>query len=215
MSVMSSAPRPADDDAPLVARSLAGDLEAFETLVSRYQQGIFNVAFYKSRNRADAEDLCQDIFLAAFRALGSLKDPSNFGGWLFGIAYNRCHKWFQRERTKVVKFQEICRRTEQRERLERRSASSRTVDDSPQLSDVLGRLPDDVREALRLKYLEGLSYTDISERLGIKSHRIDYLIRKGKRLIRERWQQGDGSAEGETTCPRPTESAPLRRGAVR
>ncbi len=187
------------EDADLVARALAQDLAAFEVLISRYQQGIYNVSYYKSKNCFDAEDLSQDIFLAAFRALSTLKDPTNFGGWLFGIAYNRCHKWFQRERTKVVKFQEIARRAEREERLSRRAnaplgAVAPSSDSEPELSQVLARLPDDVREALRLKYLEGLSYVDISERMGIKNHRIDYLIRKGKKMIRERWRAGDSAS---------------------
>src|SRR5206468_359163 len=67
-------------DRPLVERSLTGDLKAFEELVARYQKAVFHIAHYKCRNYFDAEDLSQDIFLAAYRALPSLKDPDNFGG---------------------------------------------------------------------------------------------------------------------------------------
>jgi RNA polymerase sigma-70 factor (ECF subfamily) len=180
-------PEESPSDRELVARTAAGALDAFETLIARYQQAVFNIAYYKSRNCFDAEDLTQDVFLAAFKALPSLKDPENFAGWLFGIAYNRCHKWFQRERTKVVKFQEICRRAEQRDRLARRTASSGGGhSERPELAEFLERLPADVRQALTLKYLEGKSYEEISGEMGIKPHRIDYLIRKGKRMIRER-----------------------------
>ena len=106
-------------DSELVKKSLKGDLESFELLIERYQQAIYNVAYYKSRNCFDAEDLTQDIFLAAFKALPTLKDINKFSSWLFGIAYNRCHKWFQRERTKIVKFKEISRQLSQQQRMER------------------------------------------------------------------------------------------------
>ncbi len=195
---MSHQERPTPPDLELVEKAGHGDLEAFEKLIACYQQGIYNVAYYKSRNPFDAEDLTQEIFLAAFQALGTLKDPRSFAGWLYGIAYNRCHKWFQRERTKVMKFQEICRRAEQEARVDRVSSgqpSSSIEGEEPEVAEFLLRLPDDVREAIQFKYLDGLSYTEIGERMGIKAHRIDYLIRKGKRMIRERWNRGS-SGEG-------------------
>ena len=46
-----------------------------------------------------------------------------------------------------------------------------------------------MKDILKLKYLEGMSYDEISEKTGVKPHRIDYLIRKGKKLIRERWNR--------------------------
>ena len=188
----------------LVVRARRGDLDAFERLIEKYQSAIFNIALYKSKNYFDAEDLSQDIFLAAFKALPTLKAPESFAGWLFGIAYNRCHKWFRRERNKILKFQEIRDRVAEEERRRLRPsvadapprAPGAATEGSEHLSDLLYRLPADVREALTLKYLEGLSYDEISKRLGINSNRIDYLIRKGKQLLRERMddRRGQGDA---------------------
>ncbi|MBN1444201.1 MAG: RNA polymerase sigma factor [Planctomycetes bacterium] len=171
-----------------MSRSVRGDLAAFEELIARYQQAVFNIAYYKSRNCFDAEDLTQDVFLAAYQGLSTLKSPENFGGWLFGIAYNRCHKWYHRERNKIVKIQELQQRVAQEQRLARRAAlRGASGDEGPPLSDMMLRLPPEIRTVLKLKYLDGLSYQQIEERLGIASHRIDYLIRKGKKLIRQRW----------------------------
>ncbi|MCH2374112.1 MAG: sigma-70 family RNA polymerase sigma factor, partial [Planctomycetes bacterium] len=132
----------------------------------------------------------QDVVLAAYTALPMLKAPENFSSWLFGIAYNRCHKWFQRERTKVIKFAEIRQRALREERLQRRQAlhspPTATGESNPALGDLLRRLPEEIREVLKLKYLEGLSYQEIETRLGINTNRIDYLIRKGKQLLRVR-----------------------------
>lgn len=186
-SARNSAGKPSDRE--LVERSLEGELSPFEELIGRYQQGVFNIAYYKSKNVFDAEDLTQEIFLAAFRALSSLKDRDNFASWLFGIAYNRCHKWYHRERNKVIKIQEIRRRVEQEARLARRSQGPlSSSEEKPPLAEFMKKLPEDVRKVLTLKYLEGMSYQEIEERMGIKPHRIDYLIRKGKRSIREQWE---------------------------
>ena len=180
------------DDSELVKKALQGDVDAFELLIERYQQAVYNICYYKSRNCFDAEDLTQDIFLAAFKALPNLKDINKFSSWLFGIAYNRCHKWFHRERIKIVKFKEISRRLSQQQRMERLKSGqpgTQFAGDEPEIAEFLHKLPTDVKDILKLKYLEGMSYDEISEKTGVKPHRIDYLIRKGKKLIRERWNR--------------------------
>ncbi len=174
--------------ADLVRKTLDGDLAAFEELVLAYQRAIFNIAYYKSRNLFDAEDLAQDIFLAAYNALPTLKDLENFGGWLIGIAHNRCHKWFRRERTKVVKFRELRERKEREERLRARGAAD-DADDAQRISREIRELPHEIARVLVLKYLEGMSYEAIEARLGIKPYRIDYLIRKGKSLLKRRLER--------------------------
>jgi len=175
----------AERDAELVARSREGDLSAFETLVGHYQQVIFNVAYFKCHNLFDAEDLAQDVFLAAYKALETLKEPGNFGGWLVGIAHNRCHKWFRREKTKVLKFKEIREQREREERLGQRQAES-SGDQRVEVNREIASLPHEIRQVLVLKYLEGMSYQLIESQTGLKAHRIDYLIRKGKALLKAR-----------------------------
>ena len=129
-----------------------------------------------------------------------LKDINKFRSWLFGIAYNRCHKWFQREKVKIVKFKEISQRLSQQQRMDGlRSGQPGThfQGDEPEIAEFLHKLPTDVKNILKLKYLEGMSYDEISEKTGVKSHRIDYLIRKGKKLIRERWSQRNRKDQDE------------------
>ena len=172
----------------LVERALAGDVDSFARLVETYQQPVFNIALYKSRNYFDAEDLTQDIFLAAYNALATLKDRDHFSSWLFGIAYNRCHKWFRREKTKIVKFAELRQRAAKEEAERIRASVMAPASEPPQeyLSDHLKRLPRDIREVLTLKFLEGKSYDEIGVALSINANRIDYMIRKGKQLLRAR-----------------------------
>lgn len=185
-----------EQETELVLQARRGDLSAFERLMAKYERAVFNIALYKSKNFFDAEDLSQDIFLSAFRALSTLKSPDNFAGWLFGIAYNRCHKWYRRERNKVLKIQEVRRRVADEERRRLRPGGGEAAGaDVEHLSDVFARLPADVRDVLTCKYLEGCSYEDIERRFGINANRVDYLIRKGKQLIRERVHQNEPGGE--------------------
>ncbi len=76
-------------DAAVVAQVLAGDKEAFRLLVDRHSRAIFHVTFRMTGNQQDAEELVQETFLRAYKALGRFELRSNFSTWLYRIAVNR------------------------------------------------------------------------------------------------------------------------------
>ena len=87
--------RMADSDALIVERTLRGDGEAYGVLVERYQSAVLAQALAVTGRLADAEDIAQEAFLKAYRALPGLKRPSAFARWLFGITRNTCHDWLR------------------------------------------------------------------------------------------------------------------------
>ena len=78
-----------DADALLVARIRAGDEDAFELLVARYQAPLFRYLHGLVRDQEQARDLLQETFLRAYRAIGALDDPGLLRSWLYRIAHNR------------------------------------------------------------------------------------------------------------------------------
>ena len=80
-----------------MARSREGDQQAFEALVLRYQKMIFALTYRMTGSAADAEDLTQESFIAAFQQLDSFRGESKFSSWLYRIATNRCLNWRQRD----------------------------------------------------------------------------------------------------------------------
>jgi RNA polymerase sigma-70 factor (ECF subfamily) len=76
------------DDAGLVEQSRQGDIGAFERLVVKYQDRVFNTCRRMCGNRSDAEDLAQETFVRAFKSLGTFAGRSKFSTWLFRIAVN-------------------------------------------------------------------------------------------------------------------------------
>lgn len=76
-------------DAAVVAQVLAGDKEAFRLLVDRHSRSIFHVTFRMTGNQQDAEELVQETFLRAYKALARFELRSNFSTWLYRIAVNR------------------------------------------------------------------------------------------------------------------------------
>jgi len=70
----------------LVGAAQRGDRDAFGELVTRYQRSVYTVAFRRLGNHAEAQELCQEVFMQALRKIGQLRDPGCFGGWLRSIA---------------------------------------------------------------------------------------------------------------------------------
>ncbi len=78
------------DDRQAVARCLAGDREAFEMIVTKYQSGVLSLAWSILGNRAEAEDAAQDAFFRAYVNLRSFDCAKDFKNWLYAIAWKRC-----------------------------------------------------------------------------------------------------------------------------
>src|SRR6266566_4562747 len=79
------------DDAAAVARVRSGDKDTFRLLVERHSQTIFRLAFRMMENEQDAEEVVQETFLRAYRALDGFESRANFGTWIYRIALNRCY----------------------------------------------------------------------------------------------------------------------------
>ncbi len=80
----------AQDDGALVRASLAGAVEAFDTLVRRHQRSVYQLCYRFLGNHEDASDAAQEVFLRAFRALRSFKGDAAFATWLYRIGVNAC-----------------------------------------------------------------------------------------------------------------------------
>jgi len=97
------------DDAELVARCLAGETAAFDALVERHRRQVYQVCYRFAGNHEDASDLAQDVFLRAYRALGTFKGQSAFATWLYRVAVNVClnRKAVKRLATEPLERREI------------------------------------------------------------------------------------------------------------
>ncbi len=80
---------PSPDDPTLVQQAQSGDLQAYDTLVLRYQERIYSTIYQITANHEDANDLAQDTFIKAFQALPSFQGQSSFFTWIYRIAVNR------------------------------------------------------------------------------------------------------------------------------
>ena len=82
----------------LLERAKAGEPGAFEEIFRQNRNQIYSLAYRMTGNQADAEDLCQDVFLTAFRKIGSFQGRSSFSTWLYRVAINRSKDFLQEEK---------------------------------------------------------------------------------------------------------------------
>ena len=176
------------NDAQLVARSLACDHEAFGRLVDRHAPSIVNLAYRMVGNRTEAEDLAQETFLAAFKALGTFRADSKFSTWLYRIASNKCMDWLRVKRPGQGQYD-----VDADEHLDFHLAEERTPEDllsqqqvAQELDLAIQRLPPLYREAFVLKHVEGLSYEEMEDILGVRGDTLKMRVYKGRvQLSRE------------------------------
>ena len=90
-----------ENDVQLISKILGGDDTAFSTLVEKYQKGIHALVWRKIGDFHYAEEITQDTFLSAYKNISTLKEPSQFAGWLYVIANRLCINWNQRNKSKM------------------------------------------------------------------------------------------------------------------
>ncbi len=152
-------------DAQIIEAVLAGDAESFAVLVRRYRDTCSRFAVRMLGSSADADDVLQAAFMRAYRGLAGCHDRERFGGWLYQIVVNECRTFASRQRRREQRF------VADAEAIERAVATGTGSDvEGPMGSHIelaLGMLPADQREAFLLKYVEELSYEEISGITGI------------------------------------------------
>ncbi|OQW66583.1 MAG: hypothetical protein BVN28_00465 [Nitrospira sp. ST-bin4] len=175
-------------DAQLVARSLAQDQAAFGQLIDRHASAIVNLSYRMVGNRAEAEDLAQETFLAAYKALSTFRADSKFSTWLYRIATNKCKDWLRVKRPGQGQYD-----LDADESLDLYVTEDRTPEVllsrqqvAQELEQAIQRLPPLYREAFVLKHVEGLSYEEMEDILGVSGDTLKMRVYKGRvQLSRE------------------------------
>jgi len=183
-----------DADRRLVDAVLAGDSEAFRALVDREGATVLTVCRRILADPTEAEDAAQDAFLAAYEKLGSFRGDGPLGGWLMRIAIREARHRGRRRRPMSSFAPEL-----------ETAAANLTLDRSPDpaaiieadelerwLHAALDGLPDHYRDAVRLHYLDDLSYGEIAsvtgrQRATVRAHARRGLLRLRENLVAEPW----------------------------
>lgn len=184
---------PAESDHDLVERSLRGDRDAFGQLAERYYRMVSVLALQKTGHRADAEDIVQEAYVRAYRALGSLREGSRFAAWIYNITLKLCIDWLRRRerRDGTVPFDDAALGHSTSGRLSRSLLGGvgdalEARDEQAQVLRAMGSLPDKYRLVITLRYVRKMSYKEIAEHLGEPAGTIANRLHRATRLLQDR-----------------------------
>jgi RNA polymerase sigma-70 factor, ECF subfamily len=185
----------ADDERNLLAAAQAGDVPSFETLVERYRDRVFGLAMRMTRSEADAAEITQDAFLAAFQNLESFRGDASFGSWVHRIAANYALMRLRRSKVRASAEEEITG-PEFNERGSlidypesdwSRRADEKALDHELRqaIDQATEKLPEDYRQVFLLKDVDGLSYEEIAEITGDSVPAIKSRLHRARLALRE------------------------------
>ena len=178
-----------EQEAMIVQRIIGGETEAFELLVLEYQKNVYNVALRITGNAEDAADMAQEAFIKAFNSISSFKGDSRFSVWLYRIVSNVSVDFLrskarrpssslsiENEEGETVEL-EIADESLSPEKLLEIKLSSQAV------RRGLNSLPEDYRQILLLREIQGLSYDEIAQILDIEIGTVKSRIFRARKKL--------------------------------
>jgi RNA polymerase sigma-70 factor (ECF subfamily) len=172
------------DDVALVRASQRGDRDAFGALISRHARSILSLTT-RMLGPADADDVAQETFVAAYKALATFKFDSKFSTWLYRIGVNKCTDWL-RARRPETSIDDVAE--------EGAAVIDLSSDETPhweleqaelawELDKGIQALPHLYRESFVLRHIEGLGYDEMSVILGAHRDTLKMRVYKARTLL--------------------------------
>ncbi|MGB5157429.1 RNA polymerase sigma factor [Desulfobacterium sp. N47] len=178
----------------LIESILNGNAQEYAVLVNRYKRPIYNLLLRMTGSREEAADLAQEAFLKAYENLERFKPGNKFFPWLYTIAANLARDSWRKQQRANSHAQQVSQQMESSPE-ETTSAEDRIIVsmDSRRLNICLNQLPHDYREALILRYHEGLPMGDIGKALGVSTSGAKMRISRGMEKLRALFQSSFSS----------------------
>lgn len=169
----------------LVQQAINGDREALRVVWESHRRWVAAVLIAHGPREAEVDDLLQDVAVSVVSRIGGLRDPASFKPWLRAVALNAAHTAGRRRPSRAV-------RALARLGLVRDEAShappeegSESTEDGKRLMTLASRLAEGYREPLLLRCVQGMSYREIGQVMGLPETTIETRIARGRRMLRE------------------------------
>ena len=178
------------DDVQLIRSVLSGDDAAFSLLVQKYQKSVHALVWRKIGDFHYAEEITQDTFLRAYKKLSTLKNHSQFAGWLYVIANRLCINWMRKEKPAMQSLEgtraaEVARLSYIHYVSEHREAEA-AERRSEIVEKLLARLPESERTVVTLYYLGEMNAKEIGKFLGVSVKTIHSRLHRARKRLQEK-----------------------------
>jgi len=183
---------PSDEE--LVRRCLAGESAAFDTLVRRYQQRIYRLAYRLTQDAEEANDLAQEVFVRVYERLHTFRQEATFQPWLYRVATNWCLNALKKRRPPHLSLETGASTDGEEASLEipdEAADPARAVETTALQAEVrraMATLPPKYRMVVVLRHAEGLSYEEIAATLQLPLGTVKTHLFRAKDLLRKRLQ---------------------------
>jgi RNA polymerase sigma-70 factor (ECF subfamily) len=181
----------APSDAELVRKAQAGAAEAFSALVERHQDYVYNSVCYLIGSRPDAEDIAQEVFVSAYRALGRFEGRARFTTWLYGIMLNSVRSYWRRQKRATVLSTDVDGEDgdpglQIAARQDGPAEMSMRAERVGAVQDAIAGLDEHLREIIVLRDIQGLSYDELAEALGLPDGTVKSRLYRARQELMDR-----------------------------
>ena len=177
------------NDNELISKVLSGDQQAYGSLVSRYQNYVFTLALRFTKNREDAEEVSQDIFIKAYRALADFRGASKFSTWLYTIVNTTCITFLRKKRLEIhsldnEKVFEVADSMDSGMRANLVEQKSRVS----MVTNAIKMLSIDDAEVITLFYKGEQTLEEIAQILGIEANTAKVRLHRARTRLKEKME---------------------------
>lgn len=178
------------NDSEIISEVLRGDQQAYAILVNRYQNYVFTLAFRFTKNREDAEEVAQDIFIKAYRALADFKGNSKFSTWLYTIVNNTCITFLRKKKLEVYSLD----KEGMFEVADNRDSGlmANTIEQKSKIAMVnqaINLLNPDDAEIITLFYKSEQTLEEIAQILHVETNAAKVRLHRARTRLKEKMQQ--------------------------
>ncbi|MBN1559283.1 sigma-70 family RNA polymerase sigma factor [candidate division KSB1 bacterium] len=179
----------------LIEQALAGEQKAYAEIVDRYRDQIYHFIFRMVKDKAQAEDLTQETFIKAFRALASFNSDYAFSTWLYKIAANNCIDFFRKKKLTTMSLNTPLKVKDgelQRDFPVEEQGPESDLISKEQTSSIrvaIDSLPEKYKEAIMLRHSQDKSYEEIAEKLAIPLGTVKVRIFRAREMLKSRLKE--------------------------
>lgn len=179
-----------DIEKALIEKCKNGDLKAFETLIESHQKKVFNLCYRFFPNYDDASELAQEVFLKVYKSIALFKCDSSFFTWIYKIATTTCIDELRKRRGKnTVSIDEIQDDNGQRIEIADNSSNPHELYEKNQfkyeIQNAINKLSEEYKTVIILRDIQGFSYEEISEIVGIPLGTVKSRIKRARDCVKE------------------------------
>ena len=177
------------NDSEIIGKVLSGDQQAYALLVDRYQNYVFTLALRFTKNREDAEEVSQDIFIKAYRSLSDFRGAAKFSTWLYTIVNNTCISFLRKKKLEVhsldnEKVFEVADNQESGMRANMIEQKSRIA----MVNKAIALLSTDDAEIITLFYKGEQTFEEISNILGLETNTAKVRLHRARARLKEKME---------------------------